>query len=80
MGCLELALTSVPAGIWLCPHCEEAERARQELWPASGREVNGPTHASSTSPFILMASRQIACSVHVSGHGSGGLNFGLLRP
>jgi hypothetical protein len=30
MGCLEPALTSVPAGIWLCPHCVEAERARQE--------------------------------------------------
>jgi hypothetical protein len=30
MGCLESALTSVPAGIWLCPHCVETERARQE--------------------------------------------------
>jgi hypothetical protein len=30
MGCLEPALTSVPAGIWLCPHCVEAKRARQE--------------------------------------------------
>jgi hypothetical protein len=29
---------------------------------------------------FLMASRQTACSVHVSGHESGGLNFGLLRP
>jgi hypothetical protein len=29
---------------------------------------------------FLMASRQIACSVHVSGHGSEGLNFALLRP
>jgi hypothetical protein len=30
MECLEPVLTSVPAGIWLCPHCVEAERVRPE--------------------------------------------------
>jgi hypothetical protein len=29
---------------------------------------------------FLMAKRQIACDGHASGHGSGSLNFGLLRP
>jgi hypothetical protein len=29
---------------------------------------------------FLMASRRIACGVHVSGHGSESLNFGLLQP
>jgi hypothetical protein len=29
MGCLEPALKSVPAGVWLCSHCVEAERVRQ---------------------------------------------------
>jgi hypothetical protein len=52
----------------------------QACMAMDAEQVNGPIHASSTSPFILMASRQIACSVHVSGHGSGGLNFGRLQP
>jgi hypothetical protein len=39
MGCLEPALTSVPAGIWLCPHCVEAERERQEYFAWATRTV-----------------------------------------
>ena len=28
MGCLEPAVTAVPAGVWLCPRCREAEELR----------------------------------------------------
>jgi hypothetical protein len=59
MGCLEPALTSVPAGFG-CAHTawKRSGRGRSNSlgprrpWPASGGEVNGPIQASSTSPFI----------------------------
>jgi hypothetical protein len=87
MGCLEPVLTSVPAGIWLCPHCVEAERARQQelAWATGtlasewGGEQIGQFRRRRRARSFLMANRQRACGGHVSGQGLGSPNFGLLR-
>jgi hypothetical protein len=55
MGCLEPALTSMPAAhtAWRRNRRGRSNSLRpRRPWPASGGEANGPIQVSSTSPFI----------------------------